>query len=365
MDGKLDIHGSVKQYKIYKRRLLQLDIAKENKDLILRYLQDLELGRSSSRPISAHRGMKVLMHLRIMARWLQKPFTQLTKEDVDKVALALRDDKYKKLQGDPYSPRTKEDFARIWSGFVKWIYPDDLKRIKDLSFNMICKPIEINAITEDQVKKLAEYSNDPKYKALIWFLFDSGARIEETLNVKPEDLTWNNEKNCYLLRIVHSKTKPRTISLPICSQSIQEYVSTRKGKRYLFDIRYNAINKYIRELSKKILDHKVTAHILRHSAATYYANILNPYQFCKRFGWSMNSKSPARYIDRAGIGEDTIIDKVVNSNLAAVQQENQRLKTQVVNLEQQQEELRKRVEAITQFFESGRGSKNNNHKQQR
>ena len=44
-------------------------------------------------------------------------------------------------------------------------------------------------------------------------------------------------------------------------------------------------------------------HLLRHASATYWANKLPYFKFCKRFGWTMTSGMPQRYIDRAGVDE--------------------------------------------------------------
>lgn len=48
--------------------------------------------------------------------------------------------------------------------------------------------------------------------------------------------------------------------------------------------------------------------MLRHTSATYYASKLDITTFCKRDGWSYNSKSPDRYIDFAKVDESKVID---------------------------------------------------------
>ncbi len=42
---------------------------------------------------------------------------------------------------------------------------------------------------------------------------------------------------------------------------------------------------------------------MRHTSATYWSNKLPYFKFCKRFGWTMTSKMPQRYIDREGVDE--------------------------------------------------------------
>ena len=56
-------------------------------------------------------------------------------------------------------------------------------------------------------------------------------------------------------------------------------------------------------LGKRVLYKRVTAHVLRHSSATYFANKLNHYQLCYRYDLTMSSDQVNRYVDRAWIIE--------------------------------------------------------------
>jgi len=63
----------------------------------------------------------------------------------------------------------------------------------------------------------------------------------------------------------------------------------------------NGVHLY--RLGRRTLDRRVYPHLLRHSSATYWAARLPYFQFCKRFGWKMNSPMPERYIDKHGLHE--------------------------------------------------------------
>ena len=61
-------------------------------------------------------------------------------------------------------------------------------------------------------------------KAIIITLFDSGCRLAEFLNIRLKDVETDDE-GVYYIRIRHSKTFNRTISLPIASEPIRKWIS--------------------------------------------------------------------------------------------------------------------------------------------
>ena len=128
-------------------------------------------------------------------------------------------------------------------------------------------------------------------------LFDSGARAEELLNVrlKREHVFWKEDLNCYMIRLEYSKTKPRTISLPLSTSYMTSWLEVHPAKdnpqAQLFPMTYPAMKMVVSRLGRRALGKRVTPHMLRHSSATFYANKLkNPYKLCYRYGWTMASE---------------------------------------------------------------------------
>ena len=172
------------------------------------------------------------------------------------------------------------------------------------------------------------------------FLFDSGARIEEALNVRVKDLTKTDD--VYKVRITVSKTKPRTIHLPICSKFLDLWFQEHKDDNensFLFPISYNGLRGMLVRRSKSILNKKVTPHILRHSSATYYANHLSHFQLCYRFGWSMSSNMPNRYLDREGIFEQETTKIIQTNDISNLEKQNQLLKEEISHIKESNQEL--------------------------
>ncbi|MFQ5834804.1 MAG: tyrosine-type recombinase/integrase, partial [bacterium] len=130
------------------------------------------------------------------------------------------------------------------------------------------KEEEIPALTREEVEILASACST-KYKAVVKALFDSGARIEEFLNLTIGDLSKKDDyyKNYYKIRIRHSKTKPRTISIPMCTEELENWLRIHPDRKnlgaYLFPITYGAIRMELKRKGKKILGKNVTPHILR------------------------------------------------------------------------------------------------------
>ena len=88
---------------------------------------------------------------------------------------------------------------------------------------------------------------------------------------------------------------------------------------------------------KKVLKNKsVTPQVLRHSSATYYTKYLNHFQLCYRYGWSMTSKMPERYIDRAGVDEMAVADAYLGNQRTQMAREIEQLRAQLTELKTRQ-----------------------------
>lgn len=133
-------------------------------------------------------------------------------------------------------------------------------------------------------------------------LFDSGARINELLNVrlKREYIFWKEDIGCYMLRLEFSKTKSRTISIPLSTKYLKNWLDEHPARgnpqAQLFPMTYDSVRMVISRLGKRILEKRVTPHLLRHSSATLSEVLtmekLNSKKDCTRFlRWVRNYRS--------------------------------------------------------------------------
>jgi len=351
---KRDIHNREEQFVKAKIQLEENQIIiQENRDFILQFIRDCRLGKTlknrQKKSIGVARCLKYIQILKRISNWLNKPFDRVTQSDMENLIESLENDKYKYnyktkdgkvLKTCNYAHSTKLDYKKTIRKFYKWLlgnntyYPELVDWID--TFEIVK---EVPALTREEVEKLTNSANT-RDKAIIMFLFDSGARIEEALNVRIKDLTKTDD--VYKVRITVSKTKPRTIHLPICSKFLDLWFQEHKYDKennFLFPISYNGLRGMLVRRSKSILNKKVTPHILRHSSATYYANHLSHFQLCYRFGWSMSSNMPNRYLDREGIFEKETTKTIQTNDISNLEKQNQLLKEEIFNIKESNQEL--------------------------
>ena len=358
-EGKIDIHHRKEKFQRSLEKLeIDEDINQENKKLILAFIRDCMLGKTvigkSKKKIGPGRCLKYLGIMKQLSAWFGGSFDKVIQSDMEKFIQNLEDDRIRCGSGKPYSEATKVDIKKAIKKFWKWkdghnkSYPDMVEWIDTYV------PVkEIRAITKSEMENMIERSSILRDKALVMVLFDSGARAEELLNVrlKREHLFWKDEVGCFMIRLEFSKTKPRTISLPLSTKYLKEWLEAHPAKdnsqAQLFPMTYPAMKMVVYRLGKKALGKRVTPHMLRHSSATYYANRLkNPYKLCYRYGWTMASKEVNRYLDREGILESETAEVVKSDEMTRVNRENERLREEVTLLKEAQSELEDRFNKL-------------------
>lgn len=352
----IDIHNYSKSYESRLRNLrVRKDILVRNKKIILKFLHDCELGKMlknrAKKKIGRARMLKYISNLSKLSEWFNKPFDEVSERDMERLIRSLDNNKYKKESGEPFAEQTKVDFKKTIKKFFKWLLKDNPTKFYQLtSWIETYEPItEVSALTRAEVEKLANVCKI-REKALILFLFDSGVRMQELLNIRIKDLTFKDDGDYYMVRIKFSKTKPRTISVPIATSSLKLWLEMHPDKNnpdaQLFPLSYDAVRISLFRIGIKVLKKRVNPHLLRHSSATFYCHKLNQYQLSYRYGWSMASKQPQRYIDREGIREEATAEKVKEDELETLRQENKHLKESVSILKSEQERNTKILERI-------------------
>jgi integrase len=296
------------------------------------------------RKLGINRRLKYISVLKSFAGWIEKDFDKVSLEDMERVISALENDQIKARTGKVYSEETKVDFKRLLKKFYKWLLGNNETYPGCVSwFDTSIKEKEIPSLTREEVEKLAEHCGKFSNKVIIMVLFDSGARIEEFLNIRAKHIT--KKEDYYLLRIQYSKTQPRTIAVPLCTQLLDQWIKDINcidSEAPLFPFTYDSVRMMLKRTGRKLLNKTVYPHLLRHSSATYYANIeKNYFRFCKRYGWTFGSRMAQRYIDRAGVDEEITAKAVQGDEISKVRTENIRLKEDMNRLQAQLGQLDK------------------------
>ncbi len=289
-----------------------------NRELILRFLKDCEMGKTILKGQKKKIGYGRLSRLagllvKMDTAWLKVELDKVTQEQMDSFILNLERGLITH-NGNPYTSETQKTMKKVVRKFYKWLFGNNETYPALVRYIDTSGPIpEIKAILKDDVDRMISGTGSLAHKFLIATLFDSGARAQEYFNLKIKDIAFTGEY--YQIRISKSKTKPRTISLPLYTDLIKEYLEWHPQKENsnaaLSVHHYDSAKKILKRVAAKTLSVNVYCHKLRHSSATFYANHLTHYQMCNRYGWAMSSDMPNRYIDFAGIREQETAAKIM------------------------------------------------------
>ena len=332
----------------YERALLRLEkcdcLMEEDEKRIKLFLKDCTIGKYSRKKVKVKRRLRYVIDLTTLSQYFKKPWPSITERDATRWYLELEKGTIRKKRGgnEVYGSGGKNSFIETFHKFGKWLYRDKPEKYQKI-FGWMKKfeeNKEISALTRREIEKIAD-GCDTRDKAIIMFLFDSGARASEFLNIKLDDL--RKEGEYYKVRIRISKTKPRTIILPIASRSLGVWLEIHPNKNdqnaFLFPITYDGLRLMLKRKSK-IIGKKVYPHLFRHSSATFYANrYRNPFKLAYRYGWAMNSKEVQRYIDREGIEEEEIKGIMEKESSDTLRAENAKIKEEFALLREEHNKL--------------------------
>jgi len=324
----------------------------ENRSLILNYLKDAELGRTilkgQKKKIQPGRLLRSLGLLKKMdSDWLRKPFDKVTEDDMNQFIISLERGIIKTSTGRVYTHETQSTIKKFIRKYYKYLLGDNINYPELVRFIDTSTQIpEIKPISKEENDKLISYATKLEHKFAIAVLFDSGARVQEFYNLTLGDFSKKN--GIYKIRIRISKSKARTINLPLYSDLIDDFLTSIDvgSEDFVFNMEIGSLRKMIARLSKKVLSKRVYPHLLRHSSVTYYAGHVTRYQLCYRYGWSASSNMPDRYIDLSGMIDDEVVDKVTEATISKSNKENSLLKNKLAIMESSMNESLKRLEEL-------------------
>jgi len=383
---KVDPYKHKERYLKWKKESKKgiLEISKYDSDLILRYLDDMEMGinvagstKKGSRSYIRLNSLKIRLtsiSKRFREKFRLEKITDVSESQVHKVFTGMRNGTILKQDNKPY--KSTGDFVKIFKAFWHWWMKINKKQgieILDITTDLdtSCNKPEWVYLTEDQVKKLCE-NTKYEYKVLIMFLFDSGIRSPtELMNLKVSDL-YNNCKEVNIREEI-SKTFGRRIKLMICSKLLKEYIKDKslKNDDYLFKINPTAVNQHLKRTAKRVLGNKkspagqrysqLTMYDFRHCSCCYWLPRYKSESALKfRFGWKKSDKIHY-YSELLGMRdtiseEDLLIDVTrteIEKRLTKSENEKQVLQERVEALEEQMKSILKLVKNVCFVVQNG------------
>ncbi|MFW6046428.1 MAG: tyrosine-type recombinase/integrase [Candidatus Woesearchaeota archaeon] len=308
--------------------------------------------------VGMKRLLKFIQDLKKLDHYFKKPFKDITEKEMERFIKDLEDGVIKSPKGTPYAPETQAVIKKLIRKFYKWLegngnfYPE---KVQGIHTAVKLKDYEvITLLQHNRIMTLLTSNtsyNLVRNKAVLSFGFDSGMRAEEIINTRLKHLSFKDE--VYYVRIEHHKhgSKKRTILLPICKPYLEAWLSlhdaipdskVERGELFppntpldaqlFINVDYNKL-RLITKRAGLAIGKKLTPHGLRHASATHYCQQLTPYELCYRFGWSMSSRMPARYIDQEGIGQGKPIKMMRVARLESLEAENAKLAEKIVTME--------------------------------
>jgi hypothetical protein len=290
------------------------ETSRENSDLILQYLNDMEKGINiATSSVKGSRSYIRLNTIKDKLLFFSKKFKEIY--NIDKI-FEINEDKavsffsdmkngnIKKSDGKTYM--SVDTYAKVFKSFWHWYQKVNKKKgieISDITTDFDTRQEKPNWVylTEEEIRKLCDNAKYD-YKVLMMFLFDTGIRSPtELINIKVSDI-FNNFKELNIREEI-SKTFGRRIKLMICGNLLKEYVKEKelKSEDYLFKISPKGVNKYLKRLALKILGNEnspggekysnLTMYDFRHISCCYWLPRYKSESALKyRFGWKKSDK---------------------------------------------------------------------------
>ena len=348
-------------------------ISKYNSDLVLSFLFDMEFGKNvSPKSQKGERSPIRLNELRWklvqFAKRFPKGLDKITKDEIHKFFFDMRKGTILKHNGKPYLAPGEhvKDFKAFWgwlrrTGRVKEDITIDLRRSDGR------KPAWVY-LTEEEFKTLANKANSD-YRALMWFMYDTGMRVTEAYSIRIKD--FSNDFTRLDIRKEYAKTFGRTINLKLCSSLIKEFVKYHKlgPEDFIFVKKPAAFNKYLRTLAGKIFGDgesparksysKMRLYDIRHNACCYW---LKRYPtrtgLMYRMGWS-EEKEIKYYSEFLGLADQiNDADMVVTEDRTSYEKRIETLERQKEETNELIKELMRKVLELQSGLQAGMDQKN-------
>jgi len=293
------------------------NIDEESKSIILDFYQDyLSQGYSPARKI------KYLTILKSISKQLSKPFNMVTRQDI---AIWVS-----RLEGSNYSEPTKRDYKVILKVFFRWLkksetYPSEVSWMRATRSKNHTLPEQL--VTVEEVKQIAEQAINPRDKAFILVLYESGCRIGEILSLTIGNVTFDEYGS---ILMVNGKTGQRRVRIIASTPMLAQWIDNHPLRNHLDaplwinlgaknrfqPILYGAAISLLKEIAAKAgIKKRIYPHLFRHSRATHLANHLTESQLKQHLGWVQGSGMASIYVHLGGRDLDPALLKLNGINL--------------------------------------------------
>jgi len=257
-----------------------------------------------SQGISKLRIYRYLCCLKKIREYLNKPLSDATKEDIEKFLV--------RLELSNFSPYTKREYRQTIKKYYTFLGKSEIADFVKVGIKLSDRKLPM-IIDESKVINMINSTNKLRDKCLLSLLYETGARIGEIMNLKKEDILFDDLGA--LVRL-HGKTGERVIRCIFSAKYLREYVS-QLNSNYLWiksngdPLTYDAIRKTIKRIAKRAgISERVFPYLFRHSRLTHLAKHLTESQLASFAGWIQGTKMAKVYVHLSSKDLDDTLKKL-------------------------------------------------------
>src|SRR3989344_1098991 len=229
---------------------------KVKKDLRI-FLSDLGAGKiNKGVRISERTQVKYISLLRNPLNYFNKSIEKITKENLEKYDKEINADNLKSEKKKPFSLNMKKDMRIALRVLLRWKVGEAKANELTDFFDMRDIKKTPDYLKESEIEKLYKACKIEEERYILAVLFDSGARAEEFINIRFEDVELPQGNNNFVkitLKEEFSKTSGRVISLywDKSAEAVTDFVRERikqgiKSNEPLITLSYEAIRFFVK-----------------------------------------------------------------------------------------------------------------------
>jgi integrase len=299
-----------------------LDVARERRKAVEPFLLYLKAKRISNGRISGYtQAIRTL-------ETINKAYMDITKQDLMLWSAQL-DTRYEQSTAMVYRISIKS--------FFKWLYNDDEDNPE---YPAVVRWMKVKApktnygkpvLTKQDIFTIMKCTDNPRDRAIIHLLYESGCRAGEFLNIRVGDVIF--DLHGAVIRVT-GKTGERRVRLVESIPDLRLWLNMHPyrdnpnaalwvaSKKPFNPIKANNLNELIYMLADRAgLPNGISAHSFRHSRATHLAPDLTESQMKVVFGWTGSSTMPGRYVHLSGKDVDNTLLRLNGIELASSKEE--------------------------------------------
>ncbi|MEW6036336.1 MAG: tyrosine-type recombinase/integrase [Candidatus Micrarchaeota archaeon] len=282
------------------------EISQVNKELILKFKD-----RCFAEGLSNMRVLIYMVRLEHLARWLNKDFATASKDDIRMLVGRIE-------QNPKQKPNTKRMYKVTLKKLYKTMfgdgefYPEQVRGM-NTTLKTTDQLLPEELLTKDEINKMIDAGENPRDKAFVVVLAESGCRVSEITRLAIKHVSFDD---IGAQIVVSGKTGPRRVRLIWSIHYLTYWLEnhpfkanpdsplwirlTTKGRGQ--QLLYVHVRLMLLRLAKKAgITKSVRPHMFRHARSTELAKLgLNQPQMEAYLGWRHGSDMPATYLHLSG-----------------------------------------------------------------